>query len=73
MQNVMENALKYGDGRRIELLFPEDDEGVLIAVKNGGCTLDRDEMPHIFGSPANSLSWYFPRINSVFTRSSFSR
>ncbi len=50
LQNVMENALKYGDGRRIELLFPEDDEGVLIAVKNGGCTLDRDEMPHIFDS-----------------------
>lgn len=50
LQNVMENALKYGDGRSIELLFPEDDEGVLIAVKNSGCTLDRDEMPHIFDS-----------------------
>lgn len=50
LQNVMENALKYGDGKCIELLFPESDEGVLIAVKNSGCTLDRDELPHIFDS-----------------------
>lgn len=50
LQNVMENALKYGDGRCIELLFPEDEEGVLAAVKNSGCTLDREELPHIFDS-----------------------
>lgn len=51
LQNIMENALKYGDGKRIELLFPEDDEeGVLVAVRNGGCTLDQDELPHVFES-----------------------
>lgn len=51
LQNVMENALKYGDGKRIELLFPEDDEeGVLVAVRNGGCTLDQEELPHVFES-----------------------
>lgn len=51
LQNIMENALKYGDGKRIELLFPEEDEeGVLIAVRNGGCTLDQDELPHVFES-----------------------
>lgn len=51
LQNVMENALKYGDGKRVELLFPEDDEeGVLVAVRNGGCTLDQEELPHVFES-----------------------
>lgn len=50
LQNVIENALKYGDGKRIELLFPDDDEGVLISVRNGGCALDQSELPHIFKS-----------------------
>lgn len=50
LQNIIENAVKYGDGRRIELLFPEEDESALIAVRNGGCTLDRADLPHIFES-----------------------
>ena len=50
MQNIIENALKYGDGRRVELIFPEDDECVQIAVTNGGCTLGKDDLPHIFES-----------------------
>lgn len=51
LQNIIENALKYGDGKRIELLFPEDDEeGVFVAVRNGGCTLDQEELPHVFES-----------------------
>ena len=50
LQNVMENALKYGDGRKIELLFPDEDEGVLISVRNSGNTLAKSELPHIFES-----------------------
>ena len=50
MQNIIENALKYGDGRRVELIFPEDDECVQIAIMNGGCTLVKDDLPHIFES-----------------------
>ncbi len=50
MQNVIENALKYGDGKKIEMLFPEEDEGVLIAVRNSGCTLEKSDLPHIFES-----------------------
>ena len=30
--------------------FPEGDEEVLIAVRNNGCTLGKDELPHIFES-----------------------
>ena len=50
LQNVIENAIKYGSGKRIELLYPDDDEGVLISVRNSGCTLDRSDIPHIFES-----------------------
>ena len=50
LQNIMENALKYGDGVRVELVFPEEDSGVLIAVRNSGCTLDDTDLPHIFES-----------------------
>lgn len=50
LQNLMENALKYGDGRSVELLFPDDDEGVLISVRNSGCTLEKSDLPHIFES-----------------------
>ena len=50
LQNIMENALKYGDGRRVELIFSEDGECVQIAVTNGGCTLGKDDLPHIFES-----------------------
>ena len=50
LQNIMENALKYGDGTRVELLFPEEETGVLISVRNSGCTLDKTDLPHIFES-----------------------
>ena len=50
LQNIMENAIKYGDGRRMELIFSEADECVQIAIMNGGCTLGRDDLPHIFES-----------------------
>lgn len=50
LQNLMENAVKYGDGKRIELLFSNEDEGVFISVRNSGCTLDKSELPHIFES-----------------------
>lgn len=50
LQNIMENSLKYGDGRRVELIFPEDDECVQVAVMNGGCTLGKNDLPHIFES-----------------------
>ena len=50
LQNVIENSLKYGDGRRVELIFPGDDECAQIAIINGGCTLGKDDLPHIFES-----------------------
>lgn len=50
VQNVIENAVKYGDGNRIALHFSEEDECVLITVCSSGCTLADMDLPHIFDS-----------------------
>lgn len=50
MQNVIENAVKYGDGKRIAVDVGTEDGCILITVTNSGCTLERDELPHIFES-----------------------
>ena len=50
IQNLMENAIKYGDGERIDLLLSEEDGYILISVQNSGCTLLSAELPHIFDS-----------------------
>ena len=50
LQNVIENAIKYGDGERIFLDFSEEEDCRLITVANSGCTLPDTELPHIFNS-----------------------
>ena len=50
VQNVMENAIKYGDGRQIAICFSEEDGWILVTVKNSGCTLREDELTHMFES-----------------------
>lgn len=50
IQNVMENAVKYGDGKNISLDFSEEDGCILITVRNRGCTLADTDLPHIFES-----------------------
>lgn len=50
LQNVIENAVKYGDGKKILLIFSEEDGCLLITVKNSGCTLSEHELPHMFES-----------------------
>lgn len=46
----MENALKYGDGKYITISFSTEEDCCLITVKNSGCTLKEDELPHLFDS-----------------------
>lgn len=50
LQNLMENAIKYGDGKRIEIGFDKMDGCELITVSNTGCTLETKELPQIFES-----------------------
>ncbi len=59
LQNIIENAIKYGDGRLIKITFDEEEDCRLVTVRNGGCALGEDELPHIFDSfwrGANSCS-----------------
>jgi len=50
IQNLMENAIKYGNGEAISLTVTEEDHCALVSVRNGGCTLPENELPHIFES-----------------------
>lgn len=50
LQNLVENALKYGDGRRVEISFDKMDGCELVTVSNTGCTLEVKELPQIFES-----------------------
>ena len=50
LQNVIENAIKYGDGHSIEILFAREEDCRLVSVRNSGCTLSDTELPHIFDS-----------------------
>lgn len=50
LQNIMENAIKYGDGNSISLSFSDEEDCRIITVKNSGCTLEESELTHIFDS-----------------------
>ena len=50
LQNIMENAMKYGDGGWIDISVAREEDCCLIAVRNSGCTIAQGEMAHIFDS-----------------------
>ena len=49
LQNIMENAIKYGDGRQITIAFSEEDCR-LVSVVNTGSSIPEAELVHIFDS-----------------------
>lgn len=50
LQNVMENAIKYGDSKRIRISFGEEDDCKLIHIENAGCNLKKEELLNLFDS-----------------------
>ena len=50
LQNVLENAIKYGDGERIGISAADEEDAKLVTVSNSGCPLDEKEAEHIFDS-----------------------
>ncbi len=50
MENLMENAVKYGDGHSICLKLYEEDYCQVIEVYNSGSPVSQNEMPHLFDS-----------------------
>lgn len=50
LQNFMENAVKYGDGKYVTIYFEEEEDCKLICVKNTGTAPDETDMQSIFDS-----------------------
>ena len=50
LQNLLENAIKYGDGKRISIDFSEEEDCRLITVRNSGCSLKQEELVNLFDS-----------------------
>ncbi|MBQ6587425.1 MAG: HAMP domain-containing histidine kinase [Butyrivibrio sp.] len=71
MQNIFENAIKYGDGGYIRMSFADEEDARLITISNSGCTLPENEAEHIFESfyrgsnvgsrPGSGLGLYISR------------
>lgn len=57
MDNLLENALKYGDGKRVVIDFYEEDYCQVITIYNSGISVEDREFAHLFDS-------FFRGINS---------
>lgn len=50
LQNIMENAIKYGDGDHIRIFCDDEEDCKLISIENSGCSLKEEELPNLFDS-----------------------
>lgn len=50
VQNLMENAIKYGDKKSIAIGFEREEDCCLLSVRNSGETVRTDELIHLFDS-----------------------
>ncbi len=50
LQNLLENAIKYGDGNEVKISFSEEEDARLIHIESSGAGPKEDEMLHIFDS-----------------------
>ena len=49
-QNIIENAIKYGDGKSISISFSQEENCSVISISNSGSALSQNELTHIFDS-----------------------
>lgn len=50
LQNIIENSIKYGDGRYIHIYVESEENCRLITIANSGKKLSEKELPHMFDS-----------------------
>jgi len=50
LQNIIENAIKYGSDKKIGISISKEEDCVLITVENTGEVLPAEELPHLFDS-----------------------
>jgi signal transduction histidine kinase len=48
--NLIQNAIKYGDGKKISISFAEEDHCQLIRIANTGVPLPKENLHHMFES-----------------------
>lgn len=48
--NLIQNAIKYGDGKKIGIAFVEEDNCQLIRVSNTGLPISKVNLHHMFES-----------------------
>ena len=70
-QNLLENAIKYGDGKEVSITFSEEEDVQLIHVHNTGESPPEEERVHLFDSfyrgsnvgekPGSGLGLYISR------------
>jgi len=71
LENIIENALKYGDGKKIEIKFACEENCQLISISNNGAVIPHEEIVHMFdafwrgsnakGKSGNGLGLYIAR------------
>lgn len=71
VENILENAFKYGDGRRIDITFSQEEYCQLVHIFNTGLVVNDTEFNHIFesffrgsnlqGKPGHGLGLYICR------------
>ncbi len=50
IENILENAIKYGDGRKISITSTEEEYCLLITICNSGSPVEEKDFPHLFES-----------------------
>ncbi|MBR5419854.1 MAG: HAMP domain-containing histidine kinase [Lachnospiraceae bacterium] len=50
LRQILDNAIKYGDGKKVTLKMEKREEGHFISVSNSGETLPDTELPFVFNS-----------------------
>lgn len=49
-QNIIENAVKYGNGKNISMYFSQEENRSVISISNSGSFLSQNELTHVFDS-----------------------
>ncbi|MBO6310698.1 MAG: HAMP domain-containing histidine kinase [Oribacterium sp.] len=50
VRQLMDNAIKYGDGTGMTLIIDKSEEGIFITVRNNGTPLPKSELPFVWKS-----------------------
>lgn len=50
LSQLLDNAIKYGNGKSISVQLEKSEEGFFFSVKNKGKLISQDELPYIFKS-----------------------